>query len=643
MKKNILLRTNVLICLIIVVGFALTAALSYRANYSSSLKNIEQVSTLTSEGIYYQMSSTFTKPVNVSLTIANDSLLKDLLSQEEAREEDEDYIKTIKEYLRSYQKKYDYDSVFLVSDATKRYYNYNGLDRVLTSDNEENTWYYDLLKSDVEYAMNVDNDEVVGAENQITVFVNCKIKDKEDRIMGVVGVGLRIGTLQQLLKGYLDEYGVQAYFIDEQGTIQISGSYTGHEAVHLMALDQYSDKVMGEILGWREAERAHGFWTNDLEGGGKNNYIMTRYLPELDWHLVVERDSDSFVRELHLQMVVTTGVIAAIIVVILIVITNVIRNFNRQIVSLTQSIEQDRRSMFEKATEQLFENIYELDITHNCPADRVTAQYFESLGAPPDTPYDKSLHIVAEKQIKEEFRQGYIETFTPENVLKAYREGKETLRYDFMTANGGDYYWMRIIARIVPFEGDGSIHMLVYRQNIDAEKRQEKRMLFLAQTDEMTGILTKTATQHGIERILRKEPEQAYAFFIFDIDNFKQVNDQRGHAFGDQVIMEFVSTIQKHFRKEDLLGRIGGDEFAAFVPILEDGQIKQKAEELSVALDRQYGCDGDSWHITASIGISLAPRDGKDFESLYKKADKALYMTKKHGKNGYTVYGEQMT
>ncbi len=96
--------------------------------------------------------------------------------------------------------------------------------------------------------------------------------------------------------------------------------------------------------------------------------------------------------------------------------------------------------------------------------------------------------------------------------MKAYREGKETLRYDFMIANGGDYYWMRIIARIVPFEGDGSIHMLVYRQNIDAEKRQEKRMLFLAQTDEMTGILTKTATQHGIERILRKEPEQAYAF-----------------------------------------------------------------------------------------------------------------------------------
>ncbi len=61
---------------------------------------------------------------------------------------------------------------------------------------------------------------------------------------------------------------------------------------------------------------------------------------------------------------------------------------------------------------------------------------------------------------------------------------------------------------------------------------------------------------------------------------------------------------------------------------------------MSVALDRQYGCDGDSWHITASIGISLAPRDGNDFESLYKKADKALYKTKKHGKKRiYSIWG----
>ena len=82
MKKNILLRTNLLICVVIIAGFLMTAVLSYRANYSASLENIEQVSTLTSEGIYYQMNSAFTKPVNISLTMANDSLLKEFLATE---------------------------------------------------------------------------------------------------------------------------------------------------------------------------------------------------------------------------------------------------------------------------------------------------------------------------------------------------------------------------------------------------------------------------------------------------------------------------------------------------------------------------------------------------------------------------------
>ena len=68
MKKNILMRTNLMICAVIVVGFLLTAVLSYRANYTASLQNIEQVSTLTSEGIYYQIDTTLTKPLNISLT-----------------------------------------------------------------------------------------------------------------------------------------------------------------------------------------------------------------------------------------------------------------------------------------------------------------------------------------------------------------------------------------------------------------------------------------------------------------------------------------------------------------------------------------------------------------------------------------------
>ena len=79
MKERILLKTNLLVCLVIIAGFLITAFLSYRANYSASIENIEQVSALTSEDIYYQINSILTKPVNISLTMANDSLLKDFL------------------------------------------------------------------------------------------------------------------------------------------------------------------------------------------------------------------------------------------------------------------------------------------------------------------------------------------------------------------------------------------------------------------------------------------------------------------------------------------------------------------------------------------------------------------------------------
>ena len=77
---------------------------------------------------YYQMTSTFAKPVNVSLTMANDSLLRDFLSEEAGHLDDGDYTETLQGFLSGYRDKYGYDSVFLVSTATGRYYNFNGLD-----------------------------------------------------------------------------------------------------------------------------------------------------------------------------------------------------------------------------------------------------------------------------------------------------------------------------------------------------------------------------------------------------------------------------------------------------------------------------------------------------------------------------------
>ena len=641
MKNRILLRTNLLICAILLIGFLLTALLSYRANYSAAIENIEQVSTLTSEGIYTQINSIFTKPVNISMTMANDSLLKTLLSKEREGPEDEAFLKPLKQYLNAYRLKYGYDSVFLVSTATGRYYHFNGFDRYLEPDDPENSWCYDLLDDPREFALNVDNDEVAGAGQQLTIFVNCKILDDEGEIQGLIGVGLRIDGLQTMLSDYKDEFGVNAYLIDGNGTIQVSDDHAGHDALSLFEIDRYNEEVQRRILDWNETGSARSFWVPDETGAPQSNYVIVRYLPDPDWHLVVERDTGALMQELNLHMAQTVLIILAIIVVILFIVSYTVRNFNRQIVTLARTFAYEKYALFEKATEELYENIYELDITHNRPANSATEAYFTSLGAPAGTPFGSALHIIAAKQVKEEFRQGYIATFSPENVLRAYASGQDTLRYDLMISSGGqDYYWMRITARIVRCESDGAIHMLTYRQNIDAEKRQERRLRELAQADETTGLLTRSAIQRLGEQLLSEKGATMYAFFLCDIDNFKQANDKFGHDYGDSVIRAFAHTMQGQFQQDNILGRLGGDEFAALVPIPAGHGAEwatEKANALSGALRFLYGEEDRAWAVSASIGVALANADTAGFDDLYKRAEHALYQTKKRGRDGYTI------
>ena len=101
---------------------------------------------------------------------------------------------------------------------------------------------------------------------------------------------------------------------------------------------------------------------------------------------------------------------------------------------------------------------------------------------------------------------------------------------------GQSYYWMRITARIFYWDEDKSVRMFVYRQNVDEEKKYAKQLMEKMELDSLTGLYNKAATQYHIQRALEEAPDRIYAFFIIDIDNFKQVNDNCGHAFGLSLI-----------------------------------------------------------------------------------------------------------
>lgn len=181
--------------------------------------------------------------------------------------------------------------------------------------------------------------------------------------------------------------------------------------------------------------------------------------------------------------------------------------------------------------------------------------------------------------------------------------------------------------------------------NAISKKKSEKNSKTLeekADTDLLTGLNNKLATERKIKEYIRDYPDSLAMMFILDIDNFKKINDTLGHVFGDEVLRTLGKRIGVNFRVTDILGRTGGDEFTIFLKDLkEDANTLKEAQKLiNFFKDFQVG-DYVKYSPTASIGAAVFPADGKDFESLYKNADQALYKAKKRGKNQLAFFDDR--
>lgn len=173
----------------------------------------------------------------------------------------------------------------------------------------------------------------------------------------------------------------------------------------------------------------------------------------------------------------------------------------------------------------------------------------------------------------------------------------------------------------------------------DNEKSRE--LTDKADTDLLTDLYNKAATERKIREYLSAHPDQMGLLFVLDIDNFKKINDTMGHAFGDEVLRTFGIQIRAEFRATDILGRTGGDEFTIFLcNMKEEGIIHTEARRLERFFQNFQAGEYVKYSATASIGAAIYPRDGRDFESLYKAADNALYVAKKRGKNQLAFYGD---
>ncbi|MBR0102562.1 MAG: diguanylate cyclase [Selenomonadaceae bacterium] len=161
-----------------------------------------------------------------------------------------------------------------------------------------------------------------------------------------------------------------------------------------------------------------------------------------------------------------------------------------------------------------------------------------------------------------------------------------------------------------------------------------------SELDKLTELFNKKTMENLCKMKLKtfNENEAAnifLAFYIIDLDHFKEVNDLLGHQFGDKVLVEFAKGLKKIFRPNDCIGRFGGDEFVVIVDSLPNMEVVVRKAEQIKQIAFNLALEGKSHFVTASIGIAVAPQNGRDYDTLFSVADKAVYHVKNNGKNGY--------
>lgn len=176
-------------------------------------------------------------------------------------------------------------------------------------------------------------------------------------------------------------------------------------------------------------------------------------------------------------------------------------------------------------------------------------------------------------------------------------------------------------------------------QNITHEIEQQNMVHHLAYHDALTGIRNRISFVNSVEEILATQTEQLHAFVLIDLNYFKQINDTYGHIVGDEVLKFVANTLNKATPANTILARLGGDEFVIFYEQLEaEEELLESLETIRTRFNETLFCyENLTQSISLSIGYSLFPRDGANFEVLFHHADMAMYHDKTTIKRNLTT------
>ena len=249
--------------------------------------------------------------------------------------------------------------------------------------------------------------------------------------------------------------------------------------------------------------------------------------------------------------------------------------------------------------------------------------------------FTKTLEKNVDQVVFQDDREEYREYLNLDNMKEFYQQGIHTRKFCFRRImDNGQLCWMNLSVHIFQERFSKNMYALLYLDNVDAEKKLEIAREIAANRDPLTDVYNRRTFEEEVRKYMDGEEDACGYLLLLDLDDFKSINDQFGHAEGDHVLKRLTEILLSIFRRKDIIGRYGGDEFLVFVKSVRKKEILEKRlQEMFLALQ-----ESSHTPFTCSVGIVFIEKQEFSYEENLKKADIALYESKQKGKNRYAYY-----
>jgi signal transduction histidine kinase len=305
---------------LLVLGFMTTSLASYFASRDAIRQNIIDTELpLTSDNAYSEIQRDLVQPIVISNMMAHDTFLRDWVLDGETD------TPRITNYLREIMNNYGAVTTFFISDKTQKYYQTNGVLKMVNPANAHDTWYYRTRKASEPYAIEVDTDEA--NHGRLTIFIDTQVFDYNHRFIGITGIGLNVRSITSMIDRYKLRFDRNVYFVGDDGYVVLVGSAGG--PLDKKAGDPIAD--IPELKRLIEATQKPNGESFEYRAKGTHHFANVRYIPELRWYLVVDKSELGPLAGVRHTLYMNLIVCAVIIVVALALMMMILGRYRRQI------------------------------------------------------------------------------------------------------------------------------------------------------------------------------------------------------------------------------------------------------------------------------------------------------------------------